>query len=77
MKRAENIRAALNPASKDAFLVAAQTFPPEDGCTFDEYQRLAFKTARTDGRTLLEVCLAVSVATRHRTDAWQLSPRSN
>jgi NTP pyrophosphatase (non-canonical NTP hydrolase) len=58
-ERAEKIRAALNPASKDAFLAAAQTFPPFGGCSFDDYQKLAFKTARTDGRVLLEVCLAV------------------
>jgi hypothetical protein len=39
-------------------------FAPEsslaaDGHTFDDYQRLAYKTARTDGRVLLEVCLAL------------------
>jgi len=58
-ERAEKISAALDPASKDAFLAAAQTFPPAGGCSFDDYQTLAFKTARTDGRVLLEVCLAV------------------
>jgi NTP pyrophosphatase (non-canonical NTP hydrolase) len=61
-ERAEKIRAALealNPASKDAFLTAAQTFPQAGAATFNDYQSLAFKTARTDGRTLLEVCLAV------------------
>jgi NTP pyrophosphatase (non-canonical NTP hydrolase) len=61
-ERAEKIRAALealNPATKDAFLAAAGTFPQAGAASFDEYQKLAFKTARTDGRTLLEVCLAV------------------
>lgn len=58
-ERAEKIRAALDPASKDTFLAAAQSFPPAGGCSFDDYQTLAFKTARTDGRVLLEVCLAV------------------
>lgn len=58
-ERAEKIGAALNPTSKDAFLAAAQAFPPVGGCSFDDYQKLAFKTARTDGRVLLEVCLAV------------------
>jgi NTP pyrophosphatase (non-canonical NTP hydrolase) len=58
-ERAEKISAALNPASKDTFLAAAQSFPPAEGCSFDDYQTLAFKTARTDGRVLLEVCLAV------------------
>lgn len=61
-ERAEKIRAALEalkPASKDAFLAAAQTFPQGGAASFNDYQSLAFKTARTDGRTLLEVCLAV------------------
>jgi NTP pyrophosphatase (non-canonical NTP hydrolase) len=58
-ERGEKIRAALNPASKDSFLAAAEAFPHAGGSTFDDYQRLAFKTARTDGRVLLEVCLAV------------------
>lgn len=61
-ERAETIRVALealNPASKDAFLAAAQTFPQAGAASFNAYQNLAFKTARTDGRTLLEVCLAV------------------
>lgn len=61
-ERAEKIRAALealNPARKDAFLAAAQVFPQAGDATFNEYQSLASKTARTDGRTLLEVCLAV------------------
>lgn len=58
-ERAEKISAALDPARKDAFLAAAEAFPPADGCSFDDYQALAFKTARTDGRVLLEVCLAV------------------
>jgi NTP pyrophosphatase (non-canonical NTP hydrolase) len=57
--RAEKISAALDPTSKDTFLAAAQSFPPPGGCSFDDYQTLAFKTARTDGRVLLEVCLAV------------------
>lgn len=61
-ERADEIRAALkalNPESKDAFLASAQTFPQAGDASFDEYQALALKTARTDGRRLLEVCLAV------------------
>jgi len=58
-ERAAKIRAALNPSSREAFLAAAETFPPSPDYTFNDYQTLAFKTARTDGRTLLEVCLAV------------------
>jgi NTP pyrophosphatase (non-canonical NTP hydrolase) len=58
-ERGQNIRAALDPTSKPEFLQAAQDFPPAGGFSFDDYQKLAFKTARTDGRVLLEVCLAV------------------
>jgi hypothetical protein len=50
-----------------AFLEAAKSFPPPAGYTFDDYQQLAFKTARTDGRVLLEVCLAL---------LWQLGAES-
>jgi hypothetical protein len=49
----------LNPLTREAFLGAAKSFPPAGGFSFDEYQQLAFKTARTDGHVLLEVCLAV------------------
>jgi NTP pyrophosphatase (non-canonical NTP hydrolase) len=58
-ERAAKIRAALDPSSRETFLVAAETFPPSPDYTFNDYQALAFKTARTDGRTLLEVCLAL------------------
>jgi NTP pyrophosphatase (non-canonical NTP hydrolase) len=58
-ERADKIRAALNPLSREAFLEAAGTFPPSPDYTFNDYQTLAYKTARTDGKTLLEVCLAV------------------
>jgi NTP pyrophosphatase (non-canonical NTP hydrolase)/phosphopantetheinyl transferase (holo-ACP synthase) len=58
-KRAERIRAVLNPAARKAFLAEAKAFPPTPSYTFDDYQQIAYKTARTKGRTLLEVCLAV------------------
>jgi NTP pyrophosphatase (non-canonical NTP hydrolase) len=58
-ERGAKIRAALDPSSREAFLAAAETFPPASDYAFNDYQTLAFKTARTDGRTLLEVCLAV------------------
>jgi hypothetical protein len=57
--RAHMIEQSLDPANRKAFLVGATAFPPADGYTFDDYQRLAYKTARTDGRVLLEVCLAL------------------
>lgn len=58
-ERAQKIGAALDPSAKDAFLAAAKSFPSADDYRFDDYQKLAFKTARTDGHVLLEVCLAV------------------
>lgn len=58
-ERAQKIATSLDPAKRAEFLEAAKSFPPADGYTFDAYQQLAFMTARTDGRILLEVCLAV------------------
>ncbi|MFN4281420.1 MAG: MazG nucleotide pyrophosphohydrolase domain-containing protein [Alphaproteobacteria bacterium] len=61
-ERAEKISAALaalDPKSKNEFLSAAALFPISNDFSFDAYQALAFKTARTDGIILLEVCLAV------------------
>lgn len=58
-ERARKIAAALDPSTREAFLEAARSFPPADGSSFDDYQRLAFKTARADGRVLIEVCVAV------------------
>jgi phosphopantetheinyl transferase (holo-ACP synthase) len=57
-ERAQQIATSLDPGSRAAFLSAAQSFPPSDGYSFDHYQELAFKTARTAGKVLLEVCLA-------------------
>jgi NTP pyrophosphatase (non-canonical NTP hydrolase) len=57
--RARKIHAALDSATKDAFLAAATHFPATKDMDFDHYQELAFLTARTKGRDLLEVCLAV------------------
>jgi NTP pyrophosphatase (non-canonical NTP hydrolase) len=58
-ERARTIARALDPATRSDFLEAAKAFPPAGGFRFDDYQHLAFKTARTDGRALIEVCLAV------------------
>lgn len=58
-ERAQKIATSLDSAKRAEFLKAAKSFPPANGYTFDDYQRLAFMTARTDGRLLLEVCLAV------------------
>ncbi len=58
-ERAKKIHAALDAQRKDEFLKAAEDFPNTKEMTFDHYQKLAFLTARTEGRDLLEVCLAV------------------
>jgi NTP pyrophosphatase (non-canonical NTP hydrolase) len=58
-KRARKIHAALDEAKKVEFLAAAKSFPSTKGMSFDHYQILAFHTARTRGKDLLEVCIAV------------------
>jgi NTP pyrophosphatase (non-canonical NTP hydrolase) len=63
-EHAQKIATSLKPAKLASFLEAAKSFPPAADYTFDDYQKLAFKTARTDGRILLEVSLAL---------LWQLS----
>ena len=57
--RAETIRATLNAANKLAFLNAFAACPATPDLDFNEYQKLAFLTARTQGRELIRVCLAV------------------
>jgi NTP pyrophosphatase (non-canonical NTP hydrolase) len=56
---AAKFRAMLDQAKREEFLDAAKTFPDSATITFDDYQSLAFLTARTDHKVLLEVCLAV------------------
>jgi len=64
-ERALRIQGALDRSKRDAFLVAAGSFPKKTkAMTFEDYQNLAFLTARTKDKTLVEVCLAV---------LWQLS----
>lgn len=58
-ERARKIALVLDPGARQAFLALAKSFPPDPDYAFDDYQHLAFKTARTDGRVLLEVCIAV------------------
>jgi NTP pyrophosphatase (non-canonical NTP hydrolase) len=63
--RAARIRGVLDPDKRDEFLRAAESFPKRTkAMEFEDYQRVAFLTARTEARTLAEVCLAV---------LWQLS----
>lgn len=64
-ERARRIQGALDRSKRDAFLAAAGSFPKKTKImTFEDYQNLAFLTARTKDKTLVEVCLAV---------LWQLS----
>lgn len=59
-RRAEQIRRVLDPKKRSEFLKAAETFPTRTRTMhFEDYQDLAFLTARTQERTLVEVCLAV------------------
>jgi NTP pyrophosphatase (non-canonical NTP hydrolase) len=58
-ERALKIRAALDDSKRAAFLEAASAFPNTPKMRFSDYQKLAFLTARTDGRVLLQVCIAV------------------
>ena len=58
-ERARTIAAALDPEALTNFLKEAARFPASPDFLFDDYQKLAFKTARTDGKVLIEVCQAV------------------
>lgn len=63
--RANRLRSALDPSKREAFLKAAATFPKKTKVMeFEDYQSAAFLTARTEHRTLVDVCLAL---------LWQLS----
>lgn len=57
---ARRIRHVLDPDKRAEFLKAAESFPTRTRTMqFKDYQELAFLTARTRDRTLVEVCLAV------------------
>ena len=59
-ERAQRIGEVLDPANRAAFLARAAEIPSgETNMQFDDYQEVAFLTARTKGRTLGVVCLAV------------------
>ncbi len=58
--RADRIGRVLDPDKRAEFLLAADNFPKRTkAMEFEDYQRIAFLTARTEPRTLVEVCLAV------------------
>ena len=59
-KRAQRIGNVLGSDNLDEFLRCADNFSDRASAIhFDDYQKLAFLTARTGGKTLMEVCLAV------------------
>ncbi|MXY06937.1 MAG: hypothetical protein F4Y55_14020 [Gammaproteobacteria bacterium] len=59
-ERARGIGDALVPEKRATFLRrAAEIEESESGMELDDYQTVAYLTARTKGRLLLEVCLAV------------------
>ncbi len=58
-KRAERLRQVLDPTKRAQFLQAAEHFPRRRDLRFEDYQDLAFLTARTKDRELAEVCLVV------------------
>lgn len=58
--RAMDIARVLPESNRTAFLQAAEAFPRRTReMEFEDYQDLAFLTARTQGRELAQVCLAV------------------
>lgn len=59
-ERAAQLRRVLNPDKRAAFLEAARAFPRHTReMRFEDYQNIAFLTARTSDRELVEVCLSV------------------
>jgi len=57
--RSKLFRERIGKDNRDAFLKEAAEYPHQKRRTFDGFQSLAFKTARTEGGVLLDVCLAV------------------
>lgn len=57
--RSKTIRETLDTRRLGEFLSASESFVATKNSEIDDYQRLAYLTARTKGRVLLEVCLAV------------------
>lgn len=59
-ERAAKLRLVLDPEKRAKFLDAAKAFPRTTrDMRFEDYQKIAFLTARTSDRVLVEVCLAV------------------
>lgn len=58
-EKARKINEALGSNKIAEFLSAARALPSTEAMTFDDYQKCAFHTARTQGPVLMKVCLAV------------------
>ena len=58
-QRGARIREVLTPEDIQDFLDGAEAFKSASHPTLSDYQRLAFKTARTERHILLQVCAAV------------------
>jgi len=59
-ERAARLRYVLDSANRSTFLKAAEAFPKlTRNMRFEDFQNVAFLTARTSGKVLVEVCLAV------------------
>lgn len=58
--RSEQIRGVIGAENRQAFLDSAESFRRSTrDMTFQDYQSIAYLTARTKGRVLVEVCIAV------------------
>ncbi len=58
--RSELIRHVIGAENRESFLEAAKSFRRSTrDMTFSQYQSVAYLTARTQGKTLVEVCVAV------------------
>ncbi len=57
--RGARIRKVLTESGVEAFFAEADEFAKNERRNFSDYQKLAFRTARTHGSTLLSVCSAV------------------
>lgn len=58
--RSEQIRGVIGVENHQAFLEAAKSFRPRTrDMSFQDYQSIAYRTARTKERVLVEVCIAV------------------
>ncbi len=57
--QAKLVQRGLDQSKRAEFLKKAELLPRTKDMHFEDYQRLAFLTARTDKQVLVEVCLAV------------------